>query len=147
MNLSYYNNFGIGVVALASVLNHGEELPISKLFLIFPLLSHQKLLQHLGRSTTKIRSIEELIVEKTSYFSNFNNRYTDSLVLTVNALQYLNEMRYVSIANGNVSLIKPFEYDSKMGSRAEKIFKASEKIALILKERSDKLYLNLRIEL
>lgn len=147
MNLSYYNNFGIGVVALGAVLNQCKELPISKLFLIFPLSSHQKLLQHLGRETTKIKSIENLIVENTSYFSNFNKRYCDSLVMTVNALQYLNDTRYVDFVNGKVILVKPFEYDKKMGDRAGKIFHASKNIALLLSERSSKLYINLRVEL
>jgi hypothetical protein len=147
MNLSYYNNFSIGVVALGAVLSQSKELPISKLFLIFPLLSHKKLLQHLGSSTTRIGSIEKLIVDRTSCFSNFNKRYIDSLVLTINALQYLNDMGYVNVVNGSVTLAKPFEYDKKMGDRAYKIFNASENVALILKERSDKLYLNLRVEL
>ena len=147
MNLSYYNNFGMGVIALGAVLNQNEQLRLSKLFLIFPLLSHKKLLQHLGRPTTKIKSIEKLIVEKTNCFSNFNRRYRDSLVLTVNALQYLNDTGYVDVVNGSVTLAKPFEYNNKMGSRANKILKASENVALLLKERSDKLYLNLRVEL
>lgn len=147
MNVSYYNNLSIGIVALGTVLNQSKELSMSKLFLIFPFLSHQMLLQHLGRSTTKITSIEKLIVEKTPCFSNFNKRYRDSLVLTINALQYLNDTGYVDVESGNVSLAKPFEYDNKMGSRANKIFNASKNIALLLKERSDKLYLNLRVEL
>jgi hypothetical protein len=147
MNLNYYNNLGIGVIALGAALNQSKELSISKVFLIFPLLSHQNLLQHLGRSTTKIRSIEKLIVEKTSCFSNFNKRYSDSLVLTFNSLQYLNDMGYLVIVKNNAVLSKPFEYNRKMGGRANKIFKASENIALLLKEKPEKLYLNLRVEL
>ena len=147
MNLRYYNNISIGVIALGAVLDQSDELSISKLFLIFPLISHQKLLQHLGRNTTKIKSIEKLIVEKTSYFSNFNKKYIDSLVLTVNALQYLNDTGYVNVIDGNIILIRPFKYDKKMGDRANKIFNASENVALLLRERPDKLYLNLRVEL
>ena len=147
MNLSYYNNISIGVIALGAVLNQSKELSISKIFLIFPFISHQKLTQHLGRKTTKIKSSEKLIVEKTSFFSNFNKRYTDSLVVTINALQYLNDMGYVRIYDGKVILEKPFEYDNKMGNRALKIFKASENIALILREGTSKLYLNLRVEI
>ena len=147
MKLSYYNNISMGIVALGAVLNESKELPISKLFLVFPLLSHQKLLQYLGRRTTEIKSIEKLIVEKTSCFSNFNSRYFDSLVLTVNALQYLNDTGYVDVTDEKVTLVKPFEYDSKMGDRANKMFKASENTALILRERSSKLYLNFRVEI
>ncbi len=147
MNLSYYNNLSMGIVALGAVLNQSKELPISKLFLIFPILSHRKLLQYMGRSTTKIKSIEKLIVEETASFSNFNKRYFDSLVLTVNALQYLTDTEYLYFDDGVVTLAKPFEYDSKMGNRANKIFKAAPNIALLLDERTDKLYLNLRVEL
>ncbi len=147
MNLSYYNNLGMGIVSLGSVLNQRAEIPISKLFLIIPFISHQKLLQHLGRKTTKIKSIEKLIVEKTSFFSNFNKRYSDSLVLTVNSLQYLHDSGYIDIANGNVKLVKSFEYNKKMGNRANRIFNASKNISLILKESPKKLYLNLRVEL
>lgn len=147
MNLSYYNNISIGIVSLGAVLNQSKELSISKIFLIFPFLSHQKLTQYLGRKTTKIKSSEKLIVEKNSFFSNFNKRYTDSLVATINALQYLNDTGYVKIHDGKVILEKPFKYNKNMGKRANKIFNASGNISLILRENSDKLYLNLRVEI
>lgn len=147
MNTSYYNNLGIGVIALSSVLNQSNELSIPKLFLIFPLVSHLKLLRHLSRKTTKIISIEKLIVEKIEFFSNFNKRYIDSLVLTTNALQYLNDTGHVKILDGVVSLEKPLKYQKKMGNRAESIFNASKNISLILEEPPEKLYLNLRVEL
>jgi hypothetical protein len=147
MSLSYYNNIGIGIVALGAVLNQSRELPLSKLFLIFPLLSHQKLLQHLCRPTTKITSIEKLVVEKTPYFANFNKRYFDSLALTVNAMQYLNDTGYLRITNGYAVLTKPFDQDKRMGTRAMKIFRASENVALLLEEEPENLYLNLRVEL
>jgi len=147
MNLNYYNNISMGIVALGAVLNQSKDLSISKLFLIFPLLSHQILLQHLGRKTTKVKSIEKLVIEKTSCFSNFNKRYSDSLVVTINALQYLNDTGYVTVEDGTVTLKKLFEYDKKMGNRARKMFNAAENIASILEEKSSKLYLNLRVEL
>jgi hypothetical protein len=145
--VSYYNNISIGAVALGATLAKCERLPMSNLFLVFPLVSHQSLLQYLGRKTTKSVSIEKLIAEKANYFSNFNKRYTDSLVLTLNALSFLHEMEYVRIEDGEVVLIKTFNYDKKMGSRAKKVFRAAENIALLLDENPGKLYLNLRVEL
>jgi len=147
MNIDYYNNFGVGVVAIGTVLNRSNTLPISKIFLIFPLISHQKLLQHLARKTTSIKSIEKIITDQVSYFSNFNKRYMDSLVVTMNSVQYLNDAGYIDISDGVVKLLKPFEYDSKMGRRANSIFKASENISQLLAETENKLYLNLRVEL
>ena len=143
MNINYYNNFGVGVVAIGAVLNRSNALSISKVFLIFPLISHQKLLQYLARQTTSSKSIEKLISDQVSYFSNFNKRYIDSL----NSVQYLNDAGYIDISGGVVKLLKPFEYDSKMGKRANSIFKASENISKLLAETENKLYLNLRVEL
>ncbi len=147
MNSDYYNNIGFGVIALGAVLNQSQELSISKLFLIFPLLSHQELLQYLSRKTTKVMSIEKLLVERTSFFANFNKRYYASLCLTINALQYLNDLGYIKIENGSVTLLVPFDYDSGMGKRANKVFLASNNISQLLKDRVDKLYMNLRVEI
>ena len=147
MKPSHYNNIGIGVLALVAVLNHSRELSVSKLCLVFPLLSHQELLRHLSRKTTQIKSIEKLIVEKTTCFANFNKRYYDSLCLTLNAIQYLNDAGYVIVERNHVTLLNPLLYDRRMGKRAEKVFRASENVALLLQERSDKLYLNFRAEL
>lgn len=147
MKIDYYNNFGICIVAIGAILNQCNTISISKIFLIFPLSSHKKLLEYFYRKTTKIRSIEKLISDQPSYFSNFNNRYNDSLVITVNAIQYLNEAGYIEISDGSVKLIKAFEYNPKMGKRAGNIFKASENISKLLMETENKLYLNLRVEL
>ena len=128
-------------------MSRSNALSISKVFLVFPLLSHQKLLQYLARQTTSVKSIEKLISDQVSYFSNFNKRYMDSLVMTMNSIQYLNDAGYIDISDGVVKLVKPFEYDSKMGKRANSIFKASDNIAKLLAETESKLYLNLRVEL
>lgn len=147
MTINNYNNIGIAIIALIAVLDKSKELSISKICLIFPLLSHRELLQYLARKTTNIKSIEKLIIDRTSNFTNFNKRYYDSLPLTFNALQYLNDMDYINITIDNVSINKGFQYDKKMGKRANNIFKASENIALLLQEESAKLYLNLRVKL
>lgn len=147
MNSDYYNNIGFGVITLGSVLNKSQKISISKLFLILPLLSHQELLQYLSRKTTVVVSIEKLIVERISFFTNFNKRYYASLCLTINALQYLNDLGYVKIENSNVTLLNSFNYDSDMGKRADKVFLASSNVSQLLKDRVDKLYMNLRVEI
>ena len=147
MNINYYNNLGIGVISLGFVLNNAKTLPLSKLFLILPFVTHSELLDYLARKSTKIQSIEKLIIDKTVCFTNFNKRYYDSLTLTVEAIEYLKDLYYIQIINGEAMLLKDFNYDNKMGKRAEKIHKTSTNIAKILKDRADNLYLNLRIEL
>lgn len=147
MKINYYNNLGVGIVSLGFVLSKAITLPLSKLFLILPFVTHSELLTYLARQSTKIQSIEKLIVDKTVCFSNFNKRYYDALTLTVEAIEYLKDLDYIQIKNGSVTLLKDFNYDKNMGTRAEKIHKTSTNIAKILKDRADNLYLNLRIEL
>jgi hypothetical protein len=147
MSLNLYNNFGLGAVAIAAVLNECNSLPLSKVTLIFPFVNHQELLNYLSRKSTQVKSLDKLIVEKTVFFTNFNKRYYDSLSSTINALQYLNDQGYIEFIDNEVSLIKPMVYSKEMGARTSKIFLASKNISLIFNELVEKLYLNLRIEL
>lgn len=147
MKINYYNNLGLGIISLGFVLDKTKTLPLSKLFLILPFVTHAELLSYLAKANANIQSIEKLIVDKTVCFSNFNKRYYDTLILTVEALEYLYDLEYIKIQNGSATLLKNFEYDKIMGKRAEKINKASTNIAKILKDKVNNLYLNLRIEL
>jgi hypothetical protein len=147
MSLNVFNNFGIGSVAIMAVLNHCKSLPIDKITLIYPFIAHQDLLSYLSNSRANVKSLDKLLIEKTVYFSNFNSRYYDSLANSFNALQYLNDQGYIELKENIVYQIKELEYSKGMGKRVNKIFSASENIASILNELSEKLYLNLRIEL
>lgn len=142
-----YNNIGIGAIAIGSVLSVNSELSISKTTLILPLITHTECLYYLARATTHASSIEKLIAERTSYFSNFNARYYDSLCLSFSSIQYLTEMGYAQLKGDLLLKIKPLEYNSKMGARAKKIFQAANNVSALLSENDKKLYLNLRVEL
>jgi hypothetical protein len=147
MNLKNYNNFGITAIAINSVLTFSGELPISKVLLIMPLFTNKELTSHLSRATTQIKSIEKLISEKTPLFSNFNKRYYDSLVNSLNAIQLLIETNKILMIDGKLKNNLPFQYNTSMGKRAEKIFTASQNVSKLLQEKNENLYLNLRIEL
>lgn len=143
----HYNNIGMGTLAIASVMNHAKELPISKAMLILPFITHRALLSYLCRKTTKIRSIEKLIIERTVFFANFNRRFYDNLTLSINSIEFLNDIELISISNSMVKLKTTLEYDKSMGERLNKIYNSSENIAHILNENIENLYLNLRIQL
>lgn len=142
-----YNNIGIGVVAISSILNINRELSMAKIALILPFVTHNGCLTYLARSTTQITSVEKIIAEKTIYISNFNLRYYDSLILTFLSLQYLIEMGYIELKDDLIYSIRTLEYNSQMGKRAKKIFQAANNISNLLSENENKLYLNLRIQL
>ena len=142
-----YNNFGIDAFGLAFVLRHSEQLPLSKALLISPIITHDKLLSHLARTTTSILSFEKYLIENISNFSNFNQRYYDSLTNSFNAIQLLHELQIVDLVGNSVRLQEKIVYLSSMGKRAGRISKASHNISKILQTPSEVLYLNLRIEL
>lgn len=142
-----YNNIGVGALAIGSVLSISTELSVAKTTLILPFITHTESLYYLARATTQVKSIEKLIAERTSYFSNYNARYYDSLCLSFSSIQYLTEMGYAQLKGDVLLKIKQLEYDKKMGDRAKKIFQAANNISSILSENDKKLYLNLRVQL
>jgi len=142
-----FNNLGMCAVSIGSVVGRDVKIELSKIFLIYPLISHSGLLSYLSRKNIYIRSVEELIALKMPFLSNFNQRYEDSLLLTVNSLQLLSDMGYLTIVDGLVSSNTKMTYDISMGKRAKKIFDASENILKILEADSSSLYLNLRVKL
>lgn len=142
-----YNNLGLESLAIMFVLKAAGTLPISKLLLVLPFTTHKAMLSHLANGRTKVQSFERYLIERTSYFSNFNDRYYDNLVSSMNAIQLLNEIGAIEIIEGKISLLDLLEYSKSMGSRANKIFKASKNISTILASDVEILYLNLRVEL
>lgn len=145
MNIDNYNNLGMAVIAIHSAISVLKEITLSKAMLIMPFYSHKLLTDYLARKGVEIKSIEHLIAMKTSYFSNFNDRYKDSNVQTIHAIQYLIDAQILNFIDGNLVCIEPFEYDKKMGNRAMKMDKASINMAKILSEDTSNLYLNLRV--
>ena len=112
-----------------------------------PFFSHKELTNYLSRSNVNILSLDSLLIDKKSYFTNFNKRFYQSLSLTMNTLQYLHDIEMIRITENKVKLLKRIEYEKAMGKRAEKINKSSKNIVKILLESNEKLYLNLRVEL
>ena len=56
-------------------------------------------------------------------------------------------MEYAEFENGNLLLMKEMQFDSGMGKRAGKIYRAANNVAKLLADNSNNLYLNLKVEL
>lgn len=147
MSNYHYNNIAVISLAICATLNHSRRLTLSKACLIAPIVSHQDLLAYLARKTTDIQSVEKLVIEKTSCFSNFNKRYIDALPTSVNAIQLLSETAFVYVEEEVIHAVKMVPYSKSMGFRAEKIYQASLNISNLLNNNPENLYLNLRVEL
>lgn len=142
-----FNNIGIDALAIVFVLEKSDTLPISKALLVAPIVSHQALMNHLARKSTKVLSFEKYLIENIGNFSNFNDRFYGTLTNSVNAIQLLSELAIIEFRDGSIRLIREIEFNKKMGKRAEKIRKAAPNIAKLISEKKETTYLNLRIEL
>ncbi len=147
MRTETLNNLAFTSIAFAMVIEKSGKLELAKALLIMPFLAHKELLAYLANGKTKVKGLDKLIVDKLSYFSNFNQRYYDNLSASINALQFLVEVDVISIENSYVVPNEGVEYEKFMGGRLKKASKASGNISKILSEDVSNLYLNLRIEL
>jgi len=143
---SGYNNAGIAAVAIGCVLNHLKELTLPKALLIMPIIMHSETTKFLASEKTRSRAIASLVALRPDFVHNFNRRFHASLVHSINAIQMLNELDYMTFDSCLTQNTK-FECTGDFGKRALLIEKASSEIAKLLQTSEEELYLNLRIEL
>ncbi|MCB4760104.1 MAG: hypothetical protein LGB66_00485 [Sulfurovum sp.] len=151
MKIENYNNIGIGLVALLSVIRNFKDLDYSKALLIQPLLLHNPLVNYVKKSNVIINGIEDLTLSKVEYFLNYNDRYFSLLPLSINTILVAEKMKFLKLEDSkiivNKSNIETFDFQSTLlGTRAKNIILASERISQLLKEESKELYFKLRVE-
>lgn len=141
-----YNNVGVAGTALMSVLSYTSTLTLPKAMLIMPLVMHDATVAHLGNGKVRHRDAAALVANRPELFANFSTRYEDSLGVSLNAIQLLVELGYVSF-DGEIRIVKPLKVSNTFGKRAQKITRASSGIAKLLMSPVDELYLNFRVQL
>lgn len=143
-----YNNEAIGLLAVGSILNLIEEMPLSKAMLILPIILHDPTLNYLQRGNVYIQSLDQLIVDKVYLFSNFNKRFISLLPVSMNCIFLLEKMKLIELNNGHIFKINNITFENKtLGKRGSKVLKASENVRRILSIDESYLYLQLRVEL
>lgn len=147
---SFYNNELITGIAILSALKKAKTLEISKVLLIQPLLSYTGVLNFVKKSTVKVRSIEELIIKRNITFTNFNERYFENLLLSINSIFLLKQLKLITIeGNKLIRTEEQFGFDNNaLGDRAKEVVSAASNLAeMIKREDASNLYLSLRIEI
>lgn len=147
MTWNNFNNIGIGAVAISSALNHHKTLSLPKSLLVLPLIMHRESLSFLSNKRNGLKSIAALTATHPELFFNFDKRYESTLAASLNSIQLLIELKWITHSNGCIHSINELEIDSSFGKRAIKIAQASEKISHIFNSSDEELYLNLRIKL
>lgn len=143
---SGYNNAGICATAMLSVLAHAERLSVAKALLVMPLVMHSETIRYLGSGIVAFREVASLVAHRSDLFANFNSRFDESVVASVNAIQWIVAAGYASF-DGTLTLLLPLKIDASFGKRAQRIAKASGHIAAVLAAPVDELYLNFRVQL
>lgn len=141
-----HNNVGIGATALMSVLRYSKRLTLPRALLVMPLVMHEATLALLSRADTRKREAAALTSLRPDLFANFPSRFNDSLVVTVNAIQLLVDLRFVRLQS-DLELVRSLSVNGEFGSRATRIDKAGENVAALLASPEDELYLNFRVQL
>lgn len=143
---SGYNNVGLCATALLAVMAHAPRLSLPKAMLVMPLVMHDATVRHLGNGAVAWRGAATLAASRPDLFINFDSRFAESLVMSVNAIQLVIEAQYVRF-DGDLVLVNPVAIDPSFGKRAQRIAKASGHIAALLGSPTDELYLNFRVKL
>lgn len=147
---TFLSNEIVSAISILVVLKHSYSMEITKLLLVEPLLSYKNITEKFKLANLKVRSIEELIVKSDFALINFNKRFQEKLLLSINSLFLLEQLGLVTI-NGNKVYYKDknFDFENKsLGKIAENRIKSANKIASVLKDTLvEDLYLHLRIEL
>lgn len=122
-------------ISILAVLRFTKRLELSKCMLIEPLVSYSRVLKILKRSNSSIKSIEDLVIKENIIFSNFNSRYHEKLLLSMNALLLFEEMGLLRIeSDGVIYNGDSFNfYEQSLGSKAKDRIAASKKLAEICK--------------
>mgnify|MGYP004590756947 FL=1 len=136
-------------ISILAVLRHTKQLELSKCMLIEPILSYSAALQSLCRTNSNIKSIEDFMIKQSISFANFNDRYQENLLLSLNSILLFSKLQLISF-NGKVACFSGDDFDFEeptLGRSARKRIVASKKLAEILqKGDASDFYLSLRIE-
>lgn len=146
MNHNSFHNLAICSTSLLIVLNKVTDLELSKALLIYPLIMHTDTLNFLSKKNTKPRKINSLLFNNPSLFINFNDRFYDTITLTLNSIQYLLVTEQITL-NKKLAINRSITIEKDLGKKAVLIEKASDKIVYLLDQPIEEIYLNLRIKL
>ncbi len=149
-NSNLKNNELISGISILAVLKYVNSMEISKCLLIVPLLSYTRVLQVLKRVNSSIKSIEDLIIKESITFTNFNSRFHDNLLLSINSIILFEKLGLIKINNDRV-LFTGFIFDFNnptLGVKAKDRIGAAKKLAnILMKGNASEMYLSLRVEI
>lgn len=142
------NNEALGLLVLQSFINRVGSVDLSRIFLVLPIVFDRKICMYLKNKNTKILSSKELVVAKSELFYGFNEKFYDSLVVTTNSLIMGLELGVLKMEKGVVSCNSCMVVDKgELGLSLNNMMLAIPNVAKLMREPSDELFFNMRVEL
>lgn len=141
------NNEALGLVAIQAVLAKTSRLNIANAYLVAPLLFDKKIRGYLKRKTTSVLSAQELVTANSNYFVGFDEKFTDSLVVSTNAIAMGIELNLFNLESDELIDLVSASFDKEsLGPKVDDILGASKNVSMMLSEAPASLYALLRIE-
>lgn len=144
-----YNNEGLCMIGIMSILEIVKEMNYSKIMLIAPIIFNEKSRKFLASNST-VRSLEEFEIKQNIIVSKFNSMYYNYLPISINSLVILADMNFIELKSDKIkikeSLIEKID-KKKIGKRANQIIKISKKVINIINEPEEKIYMQLGVVL
>jgi len=142
----------LGTVALQTALQHAPDsrLPLSKAFLVLPLLFDRSIRKTLKDRRSVIVSCKDLILSRPEAFAMLSARFKDMSLTSLNTILLACEMGMTRLINSDVVLEKVFFDDSKptcVGKTASDIMGTGPHLAILLRGPAADLYQTFRIPL
>lgn len=97
-----YNNEGLFVCLIILLLKE-RNVELSRLMIICTLLADSRFVRYL-KSNIPINSLEQIIQNKITWFSNFNQRYLELLPVVLNSLVILQKENILILSKNSISL-------------------------------------------
>lgn len=147
MSFNSHKHLGVISLSLLFVLNKQKSLSLPQSLLISPIVTHPKLLSYLSNKNVSVQSMEQVVISHPQWFLNFNHRFYDFSVPTINAIQFLHDLDLISFEDDNLHSFEEIEYNKKMGNTIKKVDNASLKIAKMISGKISSTYTNLRVQI
>ena len=146
--ITILNNEAIGLIAIQSVLVNCSRINIANSYLILPLLFDKQIRGYLKRKTTNLISLQDFVTSKSDYFVGFNDKYTDSLLITTNAIAMGIELGLLRKEGNCLVQVEPHScLQGSLGKKIDDILCASENVSVMLTESPETVYSLLRVEI
>ncbi|MFW1849180.1 three component ABC system middle component [Acinetobacter guillouiae] len=146
MKIESYNNIAMCTSSLHLIISKKKSIELSKALLIYPLIMHDETLIFLAKKSTKPRRLNSLISTHPLYFINYNERFINSLPISLNSIQFLLSTKKI-LFQKNLICNSELKITKQYGKRLSLVEKASDKIIYLLDQPLEELYLNLRVTL